>query len=155
VGIPLTLLSSRFLASQLFGVSRYDPAILSIAALALVFPALIAALIPALRASSISPIVALRPSKFQEGEYVQSQEPRSIGFLRGTARAPRIGDRPPSRRRLSEDEAFHQAHRSLGNLTTAGERFYESRRWMWLDRLTKSTGYALRQMKSSPGLQRQ
>ena len=60
VGIPLTLLSSRFLASQLFGVSRYDPAILSIAALALVFPALIAALIPALRASSISPIVALR-----------------------------------------------------------------------------------------------
>jgi len=52
---------------------------------------------------------------------------------------------------LSEDEAFHQAHRSLGNLTTAGERFYESRRWMWLDRLTKSTGYALRQMKSSPG----
>jgi predicted permease len=59
-GVPLTFLAGWLLASQLYGVDRYDLSTLAVAILALGFSALIAALIPAVRASSISPIQALR-----------------------------------------------------------------------------------------------
>jgi predicted permease len=60
VGIPLTLAAGRFLGSQLYGINRYDPGIIAIAILSLSVSALVAAWIPAFRASSISPIQALR-----------------------------------------------------------------------------------------------
>jgi predicted permease len=60
LGLPLTLAAGRFLGNQLYGINQYDPAIISVAILALGFSALIAALIPAFRASSISPLEALR-----------------------------------------------------------------------------------------------
>jgi predicted permease len=60
LGIPLSLASSRLLGTQLYGINRYDPAILGAAILVLSSAALAAALIPALRASSISPLQALR-----------------------------------------------------------------------------------------------
>ena len=60
LGIPLALAAGRFLGNQLFGVNQYDPMIIASAILVLGSSALTAALIPAFRASSISPVQALR-----------------------------------------------------------------------------------------------
>jgi ABC-type antimicrobial peptide transport system permease subunit len=60
LGVPLTLAAGRFLGSQLYGIDQYDPATLGVAVVVLGVSALIAALIPAFRASSISPVEALR-----------------------------------------------------------------------------------------------
>jgi ABC-type antimicrobial peptide transport system permease subunit len=60
LGMPLALAAGRFLGSQLYGLNEYDPLVLSAAALTLGLSALIAALIPAYRGSSISPMQALR-----------------------------------------------------------------------------------------------
>jgi ABC-type antimicrobial peptide transport system permease subunit len=61
LGIPLALAAGRFLGSQLYGINQYDPTmIIAAAILVLGFSALTAALIPAFRASSISPLEALR-----------------------------------------------------------------------------------------------
>ncbi len=60
IGLPLTLAASRFLASQLYGASPYDPIVLSTSVLALGLSVLVASPIPALRASSVSPLAALR-----------------------------------------------------------------------------------------------
>lgn len=59
-GFPLTLVASRWVASQLYGADPYDPAVLSAAAGALVLCVLIASTIPALRASLTTPLTALR-----------------------------------------------------------------------------------------------
>jgi len=60
VGLPLALAAGRFLGSQLYGMNPYDPVVTLIAIVALGFSALIASVIPALRASLISPLEALR-----------------------------------------------------------------------------------------------
>ena len=60
IGLALTPLAGRFLGQQLYGMNPYDPAVILIAVLALGFAALTAALIPAVRASMISPSEALR-----------------------------------------------------------------------------------------------
>ncbi len=60
LGLPLALAAGQFLGSQLYGVNQRDPETLVFSAFALLAPAWIAALIPALRASSISPVQALR-----------------------------------------------------------------------------------------------
>jgi predicted permease len=60
VGVPLSLAAGRFLDHQLYGLSPYDPAVLSAAVLALALSALVATLVPALRASATSPMDALR-----------------------------------------------------------------------------------------------
>jgi ABC-type antimicrobial peptide transport system permease subunit len=60
LGIPLALAAGRFLGNQLYGIDQYDPTIIALAILVLGASALTAALIPALRASSISPLEALR-----------------------------------------------------------------------------------------------
>lgn len=60
LGIPLTLAAGRFLGSQLYGVNQADPVVMGTAVVVLGLSALIAALIPAFRASSISPMEALR-----------------------------------------------------------------------------------------------
>jgi len=60
LGVPMTLAAGRFLGSQLYGINQSDPLIISLAILVLAWSALIAALIPAFRASSISPMQALR-----------------------------------------------------------------------------------------------
>jgi hypothetical protein len=60
IGLPLTLAAGRFLGSQLYGLSPYDPAVLSAAVIALGLSALAAALIPAVRAGRTSPMDALR-----------------------------------------------------------------------------------------------
>ena len=60
IGLPLALGAGRFLGSQLYGMSPYNPAVMLGAVLALVLSTLIASLVPALRASLISPLDALR-----------------------------------------------------------------------------------------------
>jgi predicted permease len=60
LGIPLAIGAGRLIAAQLYGVEFWDPVALSVAAGSLALCALIAALIPAGRAASISPMSALR-----------------------------------------------------------------------------------------------
>ena len=60
LGLPLALGLGRFLDSQLYGLSQYDPIVLSAAFATLALSALLAALIPAYRGSSIPPMQALR-----------------------------------------------------------------------------------------------
>jgi ABC-type antimicrobial peptide transport system permease subunit len=59
-GIPLAVGAGRLISAQLYGVSSWDPLALSVASLSLAISALIAAIIPAGRAASISPMNALR-----------------------------------------------------------------------------------------------
>ncbi|MGH9772750.1 MAG: FtsX-like permease family protein, partial [Candidatus Acidiferrales bacterium] len=60
IGLPLTFAAGRFLGSQLYGMSPYNATVTLVAVVMLGLSALIAALIPALRASLISPLEALR-----------------------------------------------------------------------------------------------
>jgi predicted permease len=60
IGLPLTFAAARFLSSQLYGTNPNNFMVTFVAFVTLGLSALIASLIPALRASSISPIEALR-----------------------------------------------------------------------------------------------
>jgi len=60
VGLPLALLSMRLLTTGLHGVDGADPTSIGVAVGVLVSSAIAAVLLPALRASRVSPIVALR-----------------------------------------------------------------------------------------------
>jgi predicted permease len=60
LGLPLTFAAGRFLGNQLYGMNPYDPFVLLTAVAGLALSALLASLIPALRASRISPLEALR-----------------------------------------------------------------------------------------------
>ena len=60
LGLPLAIAAGRLISSQLYGVSFWDPFALAVAAIALAICSLVAALIPATVAASISPMTALR-----------------------------------------------------------------------------------------------
>jgi predicted permease len=60
LGVPLAIGAGRLISAQLYGVSSWDPMALGIAATALAISAFFAAVIPARRAASISPMKALR-----------------------------------------------------------------------------------------------
>lgn len=60
LGLPLAIAAGRLLASQLYGVQFWDPLALGVAAFSLSACAFFAAIIPAARAASISPMSALR-----------------------------------------------------------------------------------------------
>ena len=60
VAIPCSILLARLLRSQLFGVSAADPLTLSAVVLLIALVALVAAIVPAHRASSVDPTTALR-----------------------------------------------------------------------------------------------
>ena len=60
LGLPLAVGAGRLIRTQLYGVSSWDPLALGVAAGALAVCAFIAAIIPANRAASISPMNALR-----------------------------------------------------------------------------------------------
>jgi predicted permease len=59
-GIPLAIGAGRLISAQLYGVSSWDPVALAVAAATLAASAFFAAVIPARRAASISPMDALR-----------------------------------------------------------------------------------------------
>jgi predicted permease len=60
LGIPLSIGAGRLIAAQLYGVSFWDPLALGVAAASLAACAFVASIIPATRAASISPVLALR-----------------------------------------------------------------------------------------------
>ncbi len=60
VSIPLAILATRVLKSQLFGVSNADPVVLVLATLMVATVAVIAAALPARRAANVEPMKALR-----------------------------------------------------------------------------------------------
>jgi predicted permease len=60
IGIPLAIAAGRLMTEQLYGVAPWDPRMLTIATLLPCAAALLASWIPALRAASVEPIVALR-----------------------------------------------------------------------------------------------
>jgi predicted permease len=60
IGVPLTFVAGRLLGNQLYGMNPYNFGVTLAAVLALGFSALVAAVVPALRASMISPLDALR-----------------------------------------------------------------------------------------------
>src|SRR5438270_4102865 len=60
LGVPLAIAAGRLMTRQLFGVAPWDPGMLTIATLFLCAAALVASWIPAARAASVEPMVALR-----------------------------------------------------------------------------------------------
>jgi predicted permease len=60
LGLPLAIGAGRLISAQLYGVSSWDPLALAVAAGALAVCSFFAAIIPANRAASISPMNALR-----------------------------------------------------------------------------------------------
>jgi macrolide transport system ATP-binding/permease protein len=60
IGTSVALAAGRLIASQLYGVKGDDPLILSVAALVLAACAILAASVPALSATRVDPMVALR-----------------------------------------------------------------------------------------------
>ena len=60
LGIPLAVGAGKLISAQLYGVSPWDPLALTVAAISLAICSFFAAIIPATRAASISPMAALR-----------------------------------------------------------------------------------------------
>jgi ABC-type antimicrobial peptide transport system permease subunit len=60
MGIPIAFASSRLMKSMLFGLSPADPLTFIAALVSVAAVALISAFLPARRASSVEPMVALR-----------------------------------------------------------------------------------------------
>ena len=60
MGLPLAFASTRLLRSLLYGLAPHDPFVLWVATVGLVVVCLVAGLIPARRAASVDPIVAIR-----------------------------------------------------------------------------------------------
>ncbi|MGH9850514.1 MAG: ADOP family duplicated permease [Blastocatellia bacterium] len=60
LGVPLALAGTRLISTRLFGVSPTDPLTLAVAIFFMVAVATLAALLPARRAASVDPMVALR-----------------------------------------------------------------------------------------------
>jgi putative ABC transport system permease protein len=51
---------------------------------------------------------------------------------------------------FSDADAESAAHRAFGNVTAAGERFYEADRWLWWDEMRKDFRYAVRSLAHNP-----
>jgi ABC-type antimicrobial peptide transport system permease subunit len=60
LGLPLALAGGRAIASELYGVKGYDSVVLGTAVLVLIASSMVAAVIPARRASRVDPMAALR-----------------------------------------------------------------------------------------------
>jgi ABC-type antimicrobial peptide transport system permease subunit len=60
LGVPLAIALSRYLVSQLYGVAPTDSLTLIFAALTMMLVSLLAGFLPARRAATIDPTIALR-----------------------------------------------------------------------------------------------
>ena len=52
---------------------------------------------------------------------------------------------------MGEDEARRCARRRFGNVASHTERFYESRRWLWVDQMRQDVRYTIRSLRRTPG----
>ena len=52
---------------------------------------------------------------------------------------------------MSEEEALATARRAFGNVTSSQERFYESRRWLWVELFAAGRELGLRLLAKTPG----
>jgi ABC-type antimicrobial peptide transport system permease subunit len=60
LGLPLTLLATKYIKDQLFGLSALDPITFTVALIVVSAMTLLAAWLPARRATKVDPMVALR-----------------------------------------------------------------------------------------------
>ena len=60
MGLPLTLLTTKYIKGQLFGLSALDPVTFAVALIVVSAMTLFAAWLPARRATKVDPMVALR-----------------------------------------------------------------------------------------------
>jgi ABC-type antimicrobial peptide transport system permease subunit len=60
IGLPAAYAATRFLASQLYGVTPHDPAVMLLSTAGMLLVAAVAGYIPARRATRVDPIRALR-----------------------------------------------------------------------------------------------
>jgi putative ABC transport system permease protein len=60
VGLPAAYATARIVSSELYSTSPYDPATLGICIFIILVVAAIASLLPARRAASVAPLIALR-----------------------------------------------------------------------------------------------
>ena len=60
VGLPIALVAARLAAATLVGVSAGDPAIVGAAVMVMLVVGVCAGLVPAVRASHVDPVIALR-----------------------------------------------------------------------------------------------
>src|SRR3954447_3310969 len=51
---------------------------------------------------------------------------------------------------MDEEQAYRTARRTLGNMQSANERFYEANRLVWLEQLAQDTRQALRRLRKAP-----
>jgi putative ABC transport system permease protein len=60
IGLPVALAATRLVRGQLFGISFFDPPSIGLATVVLALSAALAALVPAMRASRVAPLEAIR-----------------------------------------------------------------------------------------------
>ena len=60
VGLPVSYMLARLVESQFFGIYAHDPWVLGGASLLIVIVAVVAGLVPAIRAMKVEPVRALR-----------------------------------------------------------------------------------------------
>jgi ABC-type antimicrobial peptide transport system permease subunit len=60
LGLPVALAATRLVRGQLFGISFFDPPSIGLATLVLGVSAALAAFVPAMRASRVAPLEAIR-----------------------------------------------------------------------------------------------
>ena len=60
IGMPIALVATRLISSQLFGLTPNDPLTITLATLLLLAVSALAGYLPARRASQVDPLVALR-----------------------------------------------------------------------------------------------
>jgi ABC-type antimicrobial peptide transport system permease subunit len=60
IGLPLAIFSEKYLGAELYGMSPYNATVVAVSVMALGLSAFLACPIPALRASRVSPMEALR-----------------------------------------------------------------------------------------------
>ncbi len=60
IGLPLAIIGTRFISSQLYGLNAADPLTIAVACMVLASVAMLACYLPARRASKVDPLIALR-----------------------------------------------------------------------------------------------